>query len=51
MARPYPERLPRVDTLLKLAASLAIPVGELVAGIEWIVPAPTRPGTFAVAGG
>jgi transcriptional regulator with XRE-family HTH domain len=44
------ERLPRVDTLLKLASSLAVPVGELVAGIEWIVPAPTRPGTFAVAG-
>jgi transcriptional regulator with XRE-family HTH domain len=44
------ERLPRVDTLLKLAASLAVPVGELVAGIEWIVPAPTRPGTFAIAG-
>jgi transcriptional regulator with XRE-family HTH domain len=45
------ERLPRVDTLLKLAAALAVPVSELVAGIEWIVPAPTRPGTFAVAGG
>jgi transcriptional regulator with XRE-family HTH domain len=45
------ERLPRVDTLLKLAAALAVPVGELVVGIEWIVPAPSRPGTFAVAGG
>jgi transcriptional regulator with XRE-family HTH domain len=45
------ERLPRVDTLLKLAAALAAPVGELVAGIEWIVPAPTRPGAFAVVGG
>ena len=44
------ERLPRVDTLLKLAASLVVSVGELVAGIEWIVPAPTRPGTFAIAG-
>lgn len=43
-------RLPRVDTLLKLAAALAVPVGELVVGIEWIVPAPTRPGTFAVSG-
>lgn len=45
------ERLPRVDTLLKLASSLSVPVGELVAGIEWIVPAPSRPGTFAIAGG
>ncbi len=42
-------RLPRVETLLKLAFSLGVPVGDLVAGIEWIVPAPTRPGSFAVA--
>ena len=45
------ERLPRVDTLLKLAFSLAVPVGELVAGIEWIAPAAASPGTFAIAGG
>jgi transcriptional regulator with XRE-family HTH domain len=45
------ERLPRVDTLIKLAFSLAVPVGELVAGIEWIVPAPSSPGSFTVAGG
>jgi transcriptional regulator with XRE-family HTH domain len=43
-------RLPRVDTLLKLAFSLAVPVGELVAGIEWIVPAAASSGTFAIAG-
>jgi transcriptional regulator with XRE-family HTH domain len=43
------QRLPRVDTLLKLAAALAVPVGELVAGIEWTVPAPTRPGSFVVS--
>jgi len=43
-------RLPRVDTLLKLAFSLAVPVGELVAGIEWIVPATAGPGSFAIAG-
>jgi transcriptional regulator with XRE-family HTH domain len=45
------ERLPRADTLIKLAASLAVPVGELVAGIEWIIPAPTGAGAFAVAKG
>lgn len=45
------ERLPRVDTLLKLAFSLDVPVGELVTGIEWTVAAPSRPGSFAVAGG
>jgi len=44
------ERLPRVDTLLKLAFSLVVPVGELVAGIEWITPATPAPGSFAIAG-
>lgn len=44
------ERPPRVDTLLKLAFSLAVPVGELVSGIEWIVPVASSPGSFAVAG-
>lgn len=43
-------RLPRVDTLLKLAFSLAVPVGELVEGIEWIAPAAAGPGSFVVAG-
>lgn len=43
------ERLPRADTLIKLAAALGIDAAELLAGIEWIVPAPTRPGSFAVA--
>lgn len=43
------ERLPRVDTLLKLAFSLAVPVGELVSGIEWVAPAAAGPGSFAVA--
>jgi transcriptional regulator with XRE-family HTH domain len=43
-------RLPRVDTLLKLASALDVKAEELLDGIEWIAPAPTRPGTFAVAG-
>lgn len=45
------QRLPRVDTLLKLTFSLAVPVGELVTGIEWIVPAPSVAGTFAIGRG
>lgn len=45
------ERLPRADTLIKLASALAVGVEELVAEIEWIVPAPTRSGSFAVKGG
>jgi transcriptional regulator with XRE-family HTH domain len=42
------QRLPRADTLIKLASALAVGVGELVEGIEWIVPAPTRTGSFAI---
>jgi transcriptional regulator with XRE-family HTH domain len=41
-------RLPRVDTLIKLAAALNAGAEELLAGIEWIVPAPTRSGSFSV---
>lgn len=41
-------RLPRVDTLIKLAAALGVRAEELLAGIEWIVPAPTRSGSFTV---
>ena len=42
-------RLPRVDTLLKLASALAVPVDELIQGIEWAPPAPARCGSFLVA--
>jgi transcriptional regulator with XRE-family HTH domain len=41
-------RLPRVDTLIKLASALGVRAEELFAGIEWIVPAPTRSGSFSV---
>lgn len=44
------QRLPRVDTLVKLASALDVRAEELLDGIEWTVPAPSRPGTFAVAG-
>lgn len=44
-------RLPRVDTLLKLAFSLDTPMGELVAGVEWTIAAPSRSGSFSVAEG
>lgn len=42
-------RLPRVDTLIKLASALGVDATELLDGVEWIIPAPTRPGSFAVA--
>jgi transcriptional regulator with XRE-family HTH domain len=41
-------RLPRVDTLIKLASALGVRAEELLAGIDWIVPAPTRSGSFSV---
>lgn len=41
-------RLPRVDTLIKLASALGVRADELLAGIEWIVSVPTRSGSFSV---
>lgn len=29
------ERVPRIDTLVKVAAGVAVPPGELLDGIEW----------------
>lgn len=43
------ERLPRADTLIKLASALGVGAGELLAGVDWIVPDPTRPGSFVVS--
>lgn len=45
------ERLPRVDTLIKLASALGVGAGELLEGVDWVVPAPTRPGSFVVSPG
>ncbi|HEX5374680.1 MAG TPA: helix-turn-helix transcriptional regulator [Solirubrobacterales bacterium] len=39
------ERMPRVDTALRLAGSLGIPLDDLVAGLEW------RPGYEIVVPG
>ena len=41
-------RIPRTDTLIKLASALEVGVGELVKGIAWAAPATERPGRFAV---
>jgi len=45
------ERLPRVDTLIKLASALSVGAAELLEGVDWVVPAPTRPGSFVVSPG
>ena len=39
------DRLPRIDTLIKLAAALEGDPNELLAGIEW-TPGEARPGEF-----
>lgn len=42
------ERLPRIDTLMKLAAALEVRVEALVEGIEWLPPGPPPRGNFSV---
>lgn len=42
------ERLPRVDTLVKLAGALEVVPGELLAGVAWD-PGWSRRGQFEVA--
>lgn len=42
------KRLPRIDTLMKLAASLEVRVEALVEGIEWLPPGPPNRGSFSV---
>lgn len=42
------ERLPRIDTLVKLAFSLEVPPGDLVEGLAW-VPAHPPPGGHFIA--
>jgi transcriptional regulator with XRE-family HTH domain len=42
------KRKPRIDTLVKLAAAVEAPVGELLAGIEWI-PRNQKGGDFYVS--
>lgn len=40
-------RLPRIDTLVKLAGSLKVAPGELLAGMDW-TPSDPRIGNFIV---
>jgi transcriptional regulator with XRE-family HTH domain len=39
------QRLPRIDTLIKLAGALSVPPGDLLKGIAW-KPSRTRRGRF-----
>jgi transcriptional regulator with XRE-family HTH domain len=40
------ERLPKIDTLMKLAGALEVAPAELLAGIEWLPGPERRPGRF-----
>ncbi|HET9814081.1 MAG TPA: helix-turn-helix transcriptional regulator [Sphingomicrobium sp.] len=43
------ERMPRIDTAIKLAGAVSVPVAALLEGIEW-TPGLTRPGAFVTGG-
>jgi transcriptional regulator with XRE-family HTH domain len=43
-------RVPRIDTLVKLAGALEIPPSELIDGIDW-TPRTSTSGRFSIAGG
>lgn len=44
------ERVPRIDTLIKVASALSIPPGELLVGIDWTPGSmTTTDGSFAFA--
>ncbi len=42
-------RLPRIDTAIKVAGALEIPLDELIEGIDWS-PGSTNVGSFSVRG-
>jgi transcriptional regulator with XRE-family HTH domain len=43
------ERIPRIDTAIKLAAAVDVPFGQLLAGIGWD-PGGSRRGEFRIGG-
>ena len=42
------ERIPRIDTLIRLSGAISIDPGQLLEGIEW-EPAMTKKGNFTVS--
>jgi transcriptional regulator with XRE-family HTH domain len=44
------ERVPRIDTVIKLAGALSVPPGELIEGIDWS-PGSANRGSFSVGAG
>ncbi|MBS1892152.1 MAG: helix-turn-helix transcriptional regulator [Actinobacteria bacterium] len=46
------ERVPRVDTLIRLTDTMGVPVDEFLDGIHWVptIPAPEQVGRFTFSG-
>jgi transcriptional regulator with XRE-family HTH domain len=44
------QRVPRIDTVVKLAGALGVKAGDLLGGITW-TPATVQPGRFEAPGG
>jgi transcriptional regulator with XRE-family HTH domain len=42
------ERIPRIDTAVKLAAAVGVPLEDLVAGVDW-ESGSAKPGSFHVS--
>jgi len=44
------QRVPRIDTLIRLADSMGVPVDEFLDGIHWVprVPTPEEVGSFTI---
>jgi transcriptional regulator with XRE-family HTH domain len=41
-------RVPRIDTLLKIAGSLETPIEAFVEGVKWVPFSPSDPGMFSL---
>lgn len=42
------ERIPRIDTLVRLAGAIGTPAGDLLSGLGW-EPGESQPGKFAIS--
>lgn len=45
------QRVPRIDTLLRLAGALEVPPGDLLQGIAWLPGQRVAPGAFSLRKG
>lgn len=43
------DRIPRIDTVIRLAGALEVPPADLLKGMAWVTP-PSRMGRFVISG-